>query len=84
MAMATEMVAVSLGQTARVGLPTTPGQRSCVTRVGDVRVKLPMTHHNESMTAPAHLPRRIEVLAGLSVAIDLGLGQPQNTCSARR
>ena len=28
------------------------------------------------MTAPAPLPRRVEVLAGLSVAIDLGLGQP--------
>ena len=28
------------------------------------------------MTAPAQLPRRVEVLAGLSVAIDLGLGQP--------
>ena len=28
------------------------------------------------MTAPVPLPRRIEVLAGLSVAIDLGLGQP--------
>jgi HD-GYP domain-containing protein (c-di-GMP phosphodiesterase class II) len=28
------------------------------------------------MTAPASLPRRVEVLAGLSVAIDLGLGQP--------
>lgn len=28
------------------------------------------------MTVPARLPRRVEVLAGLSVAIDLGLGQP--------
>ena len=28
------------------------------------------------MTAPVPLPRRVEVLAGLSVAIDLGLGQP--------
>jgi HD-GYP domain-containing protein (c-di-GMP phosphodiesterase class II) len=28
------------------------------------------------MTAAAPLPRRVEVLAGLSVAIDLGLGQP--------
>lgn len=28
------------------------------------------------MTAPPPLPRRVEVLAGLSVAIDLGLGQP--------
>jgi HD-GYP domain-containing protein (c-di-GMP phosphodiesterase class II) len=28
------------------------------------------------MTAPGPLPRRVEVLAGLSVAIDLGLGQP--------
>ncbi len=28
------------------------------------------------MIAPAPLPRRVEVLAGLSVAIDLGLGQP--------
>ncbi|MGY2875826.1 HD-GYP domain-containing protein (c-di-GMP phosphodiesterase class II) [Marmoricola sp. URHA0025 HA25] len=28
------------------------------------------------MTAPDPLPRRVEVLAGLSVAIDLGLGQP--------
>ncbi|WP_457207494.1 HD domain-containing phosphohydrolase [Nocardioides sp. P5_C9_2] len=28
------------------------------------------------MTTPASLPRRVEVLAGLSVAIDLGLGQP--------
>jgi HD-GYP domain-containing protein (c-di-GMP phosphodiesterase class II) len=28
------------------------------------------------MTPPAPLPRRVEVLAGLSVAIDLGLGQP--------
>jgi HD-GYP domain-containing protein (c-di-GMP phosphodiesterase class II) len=28
------------------------------------------------MTAPRPLPRRVEVLAGLSVAIDLGLGQP--------
>ncbi|KRF16868.1 HD domain-containing phosphohydrolase [Nocardioides sp. Soil796] len=28
------------------------------------------------MTASAPLPRRVEVLAGLSVAIDLGLGQP--------
>ncbi|MFD1504311.1 HD domain-containing protein [Georgenia yuyongxinii] len=28
------------------------------------------------MTAPVLLPRRVEVLAGLSVAIDLGLGQP--------
>jgi HD-GYP domain-containing protein (c-di-GMP phosphodiesterase class II) len=28
------------------------------------------------MTAPVALPRRVEVLAGLSVAIDLGLGQP--------
>ncbi len=28
------------------------------------------------MTVPAPLPRRVEVLAGLSVAIDLGLGQP--------
>ncbi len=28
------------------------------------------------MSAPAQLPRRVEVLAGLSVAIDLGLGQP--------
>jgi HD-GYP domain-containing protein (c-di-GMP phosphodiesterase class II) len=28
------------------------------------------------MTAPAPLPRRVEVLTGLSVAIDLGLGQP--------
>ena len=28
------------------------------------------------MTAPALQPRRLEVLAGLSVAIDLGLGQP--------
>jgi HD-GYP domain-containing protein (c-di-GMP phosphodiesterase class II) len=28
------------------------------------------------VTPPAPLPRRVEVLAGLSVAIDLGLGQP--------
>jgi HD-GYP domain-containing protein (c-di-GMP phosphodiesterase class II) len=28
------------------------------------------------MSAPQPLPRRVEVLAGLSVAIDLGLGQP--------
>ncbi|MCS5718755.1 LuxR C-terminal-related transcriptional regulator [Herbiconiux sp. CPCC 205763] len=28
------------------------------------------------MTVAARLPRRVEVLAGLSVAIDLGLGQP--------
>ncbi len=28
------------------------------------------------MTAPPSAPRRVEVLAGLSVAIDLGLGQP--------
>ncbi|MGB8383657.1 MAG: HD domain-containing phosphohydrolase, partial [Dermatophilaceae bacterium] len=28
------------------------------------------------MTAPVPLPRRVEVFAGLSVAIDLGLGQP--------
>jgi len=28
------------------------------------------------MTPPAPLPRRVEVIAGLSVAIDLGLGQP--------
>lgn len=28
------------------------------------------------MTTPASLPRRVEVIAGLSVAIDLGLGQP--------
>ena len=33
-------------------------------------------HHNGAMTAPVPLPRRVEVLAGLSVAIDLGLGQP--------
>ncbi len=31
---------------------------------------------NGAMTAPVPLPRRVEVLAGLSVAIDLGLGQP--------